>query len=153
VLALYLQQGRGLTPLQAGLVFTILAAAYLATSLRAPKLTLRYGRALIAFAALTLAGGHALLALGALQASGADSIDWLVPGLLLVGAGMGLGITPLVSTIMAHVEPHRAGSVSGLLSTMQQLGNAVGVAVTGLLFFGLLRAGVELAFEVSLVQL
>ena len=38
VLALYLQQGRGLNAVQAGLVFTILAGAYLVTSLRAPRL-------------------------------------------------------------------------------------------------------------------
>lgn len=44
----YLQDGRGLDPLAAGLVFTILATAYLGTSLRAPALTLRFGRDLIA---------------------------------------------------------------------------------------------------------
>ena len=43
VLALYLQQGRGLDALQAGLVFTILAGAYLVASMRAPALTLRSG--------------------------------------------------------------------------------------------------------------
>src|SRR5690349_1168649 len=61
VLALYLQNGRGLQPLPAGLVFTILAAAYVAASMRAPGLTARYGRGVIGFGALVLAGGHALL--------------------------------------------------------------------------------------------
>ena len=46
VLALYLQQGRGLDALQAGLVFTILAAAYLVASAYAPGLTPRLGRRL-----------------------------------------------------------------------------------------------------------
>src|SRR6185503_4164376 len=44
VLALYLQDGRGLDPVAAGLVFTILAAAYLATSLVAPALAARSPR-------------------------------------------------------------------------------------------------------------
>ncbi len=61
VLALYLQLGRGLDPLQAGLVFSVLAAAYLATSVRAPALTLRHGRRLIAAGALLLAAGEAAL--------------------------------------------------------------------------------------------
>jgi MFS family permease len=43
-LALYLQLGRGLGPLEAGLVFTILAAAYVVASGPAPALTARYGR-------------------------------------------------------------------------------------------------------------
>ena len=65
VLALYLQQGRGLSALHSGLVFTILAVAYLAASLRAPALTERYGRRVLAVGALTLAAGHGLLALAA----------------------------------------------------------------------------------------
>jgi hypothetical protein len=43
--------------------------------------------------------------------------------------------------------------VSGLLSTMQQVGNALGVAVTGVVFFGSLPAGDAVAFERSLLQL
>jgi hypothetical protein len=52
VLALYLQQGRSLDALHAGLSFSILAVAYLAASLRAPALTPRLGRDLIAAGAL-----------------------------------------------------------------------------------------------------
>jgi EmrB/QacA subfamily drug resistance transporter len=153
VLALYLQQGRGLDPLQAGLVFTILAAAYLVTSLRAPRLTLRFGRRLIAVGALTLASGHGLLLAGVADAGTGGSIALLVPGLVLVGAGMGLCITPLVSTVLANVDPQRAGAASGTLSTMQQVGNALGVAVTGVIFFGAVDGGYAHAFEVSLAQL
>ena len=58
VLALYLQQGRGLDALQAGLVFTILAAAYLVASAYAPGLTPRLGRRLPAIGGLVLAAGH-----------------------------------------------------------------------------------------------
>jgi hypothetical protein len=48
VLSLYLQQGRRLDPLQAGLVFSILAIAFVMTSLRAPRWMVRYSRRLIA---------------------------------------------------------------------------------------------------------
>lgn len=123
ILALYLQKGRGLSALQSGLVFTILASAYLVASLRAPALTMRHGRDLIAVRALTLAAGHALLVL-ALTAGGA-AISSLVPGLLLVGAGMGLTISPLTTTVLASADLQRAGVVAGVLSTMQQVGNSV----------------------------
>ena len=152
VLALYLQLGRGLSALTAGLVFSILAIAYLAASLRAPALTLRLGRDLIAAGALLLAAGEGSLLLTVVLA-GSASIGWLAPGLVLVGAGMGLGITPLTTTVMAHADPQRAGAVAGALSTMQQVGNALGVAVTGVIFFGGLARGYAHAFELSLAEL
>ena len=61
VLSLYLQDGRGLDPLDAGLVFTILAASYLAVSLRAPALTARFGRDLVLVGALLVASGDVAL--------------------------------------------------------------------------------------------
>jgi EmrB/QacA subfamily drug resistance transporter len=150
VFALYLQQGRGLDALQAGLVFTILAVAYLAASVRAPELSAKLGRRVVALGALALAGGHALLA--AAVASGAALIG-LTPALLLIGAGMGLVITPLTATVMAGVEPRQAGAAAGALSTMQQVGNAIGVALTGVIFFGAVHGGVAHAFELSLAEL
>ena len=74
--------------------------AYLAASLRAPALTLRFGRKLIAGGALTLAAGHLALLSGVAGAGPDGSIAYLTPGLLLVGAGMGLCITPLTTTKM-----------------------------------------------------
>ncbi len=151
VLALYLQKGRGLDALHAGLVFSILAVAYLVTSMRAPALTLRFGRSLIAVGAVTLALGD--IALLAAVHGDAGSIGLLAPGLVLVGAGMGLCITPLTTTVLSHADGERAGSVSGALATMQQVGNAVGVAVTGVIFFGALSNGYQRAFELALVEL
>jgi EmrB/QacA subfamily drug resistance transporter len=153
VLALYLQQGRGLDALQAGLVFTILAAAYLVASAYAPGLTPRLGRRLPAIGGLLLAAGHGLLALSVADIGVGGSVALLVPGMLLEGAGMGLVITPLTSTVLGSLEPQNAGAAAGALSTMQQVGNALGVAVTGVIFFGALDGGFGHAFEVSLLQL
>jgi hypothetical protein len=51
------------------------------------------------------------------------------------------------------VEPRHAGAASGALSTMQQVGGALGVAVTGVIFFGAVDQGFAHAFELSLIQL
>ena len=153
VLALYLQLGRGLSPLEAGGVFTLLAAAYLVTSLRAPRLAQRYGRDVIGLGALVLAVGDALLLWSVADIGTGGPILALAPGLILVGAGMGLCITPLVSIVLGAVDPRRAGAASGTLSTVQQLGNSLGVALTGLIFFGALPGGYAPAFELSLAQL
>ena len=153
VLGLYLQQGRGLSALSAGAVFTVLAAGYLATSFRAPALTMRFGRSVIAAGALIAAAGDAALWLATAHAGTSGPVAWLFPGLLLLGAGQGLCITPLTTTVLSHADPVTAGSVAGALSTAQQVGNCVGVAVTGVLFFGALGHGYGVAFERSVLQM
>ena len=153
VLGLYLQQGRGLSPLSSGAVFTILAVGYLATSFRAPALTVHFGRAVIAVGAVIAAAGDAVLYLAAAHTGTGGSVAWLFPGLILLGAGQGLCITPLTTTVLSHADPATAGSVSGALSTAQQVGNSVGVAVTGVLFFGTVSRGYGLAFERSVLEM
>src|SRR6478736_3557478 len=61
VIGLYLQQGRGLSPLAAGAVFAFLAAGYLLTSFPAPALTVRFGRSVIAAGAVLGAAGDGAL--------------------------------------------------------------------------------------------
>ena len=146
VLALWLQAGVGLSALEAGLVFSILAAAYLAASLRAAALLVRFGRTVVVAGALLLAAGHLATALALAEGTG---IAGLVPGLVLAGTGMGLCLAPLTATVLASVEPARAGAVGGLMSTLQQVGNSVGVAVVGLVFFGTADAGYNRAFGLS----
>jgi MFS family permease len=102
----------------------------------------------IAVGAVLAAAGDAALYLAT-----AHSVAWLFPGLLLLGAGQGLCITPLTTTVLSHADPATAGSVSGALSTAQQVGNSIGVAVTGLLFFGALGHGYGLAFQRSVLQM
>ncbi len=153
VLALYLQEGRGLTALQAGLVFTVLAVAYLVASMAAPAIAERRGRGVLAIGSLTLSCGHAVLlvTVGIIGVGG--SVVALFPGLLLIGAGMGLGIAPLATIILSGMRPEQAGSASGALSTMQQVGNALGVAIIGVIFFGALPSGSARAFQLSLAAL
>jgi EmrB/QacA subfamily drug resistance transporter len=154
VLALYLQRGRGLSALSAGLVFTILAVAYVAASAQAPVLTERHGgRRLLGAGALVLAVGHGLLLVTVADIGVGGSILALVPGLVAIGAGMGLVIVPLTTTIMTGIDNEHAGAASGALGTMQNVGGALGVAVTGVIFFGALHGGYAHALESSLAQL
>ena len=54
---------------------------------------------------------------------------------------------------MGSVEPRNAGTISGISSTLQQVGNAVGVALVGIIYFGRAEHGVAGAFEASLLYL
>lgn len=148
VLALYLQLGRGMSALDSGLVFTVLAAAYLVSSMRAPALVARFGRTVIVEGALVLAAGHITTLLVVARIGVHGEVLALTPGLMLTGAGMGLCLAPITATVLASVDPQRAGAVAGAMSTTQQVGNAVGVALIGVLFFGT-TGGYAHAFEVS----
>jgi EmrB/QacA subfamily drug resistance transporter len=147
VLSLYLQQGRGMSALHSGLVFTILAVAYLATSMRAPTLTATHGRQVLAIGALALAAGHALLLGAVLAVETGGSVFALAPGLILAGAGMGLVISPLATLVMNSAPAEHVGSVSGVLATAQNIGTAIGVAGIGAIFYGALGGGFAVAFE------
>jgi EmrB/QacA subfamily drug resistance transporter len=150
VLALYLQNGRGLDPLRSGLVFTVLAAAYLVASAQAPALAARYGRRAVAAGAVVFAAGHLTTLAAAVHYGLTGSVLALAPGLLLTGLGMGLCLTALMATVLASADAQQAGAVSGMLSTVQQVGNAIGVAVIGIVFFGALDGGYPHAFGLSL---
>ena len=134
-------------------MFAILAVGYLLTSLRAPALTVRFGRRVIATGAVCGAAGDLLLVLAVGHWGVGGPLVALFPGLFLLGAGQGLCITPLTTTVLSHADARTAGSISGALSTAQQVGNAIGVAVSGVIFFGLLSHGFAVAFGVSLAQM
>jgi hypothetical protein len=58
--------------------------------------------------------------------------------MLVSGLGMGIGVSSLFQTVMAGV-PHRdVGSGAGALQSFQQIGSALGIAVTGQIFFATL---------------
>lgn len=138
VFALYLQFGRGLDALDAGLVFVAIGAGYMATSSAARYVAARMGRQVIALgAALRLVAAVALIVIVSLI--GVDgSIGWLIPALVLDGAGMGLAVAPLAATVMSRMTPQHAGVASGVLDTGIQVGNALGVAIIGVVFYGVL---------------
>jgi EmrB/QacA subfamily drug resistance transporter len=153
ILALYLQEGRGLTPLEGGLMFTTLAVSYLLTSMLAPQLAQRYGKNVITWSALLLVAGHAVLIATLALIATDGSVLWLTPALIVVGAGMGLGIAPLATGMMATLTPQQAGAAAGALSTAQYVGSSLGVAVVGVAFFGSLAGGYPQALEHGLAVL
>lgn len=152
-LALYLQQGRGMSALGAGLLFTVLAVAYVAVSGPAPALTERFGRRVVAIGGACLAVGLGLSAAVVADIGTRGSLAQLVPGLLLVGVGIGLCYTPLTSIVLSRIDPAGVGAASGAMATAQQIGYALGVALTGVIFFAARPHGIAHAFVLSLLEL
>ncbi len=154
VLALYLQEGRGLGPLASGTIFMAVALPYMAGTRNAATVLQRFGaRLTLRVAALMFGAGHALVLLTVTRNGTEGSALWLIPGLAVGGVGMGMALSGLVGVTMGSVEPRNAGTISGISSTLQQVGNAVGVALVGIIYFGRAEHGVAGAFEASLLYL
>lgn len=137
-LALYLQSGLGLNAMDAGLVFTQMCAGYLLTAFGGRPLVRRLGRTALALGAVEMAAGLGLLALAVDHIGTDGAIGWLSGPLVVIGAGMGMVMVPLTEVVLAGVTPRLAGTASGMLATVQQVGNALGVAIVGTIFFGAL---------------
>ncbi|HEV2895834.1 MAG TPA: MFS transporter, partial [Actinomycetota bacterium] len=60
--------------------------------------------------------------------------------LFVCGLGLGSVVAPLVNVVLAGIRGQDTGAASGVLSTVQQVGGAVGVALIGVVFFGLLTS-------------
>jgi EmrB/QacA subfamily drug resistance transporter len=141
VLAVYLQQGLGLTALTSGVVFISIGGGYIATSIASGAVTARLGRQTVALGAALMMVALVLLIAASQHIGSTGSPWWLVPGLAVDGAGMGLIIAPLASIVLARVAPHHAGAASGVLSTVMQVGGALGIAVIGIVFYDSLGDG------------
>jgi len=136
VLALYLQQGLGLAPLPSGLMFSVLAGAFFATSMASPRFAKRWGRHAISIGAGLLAAGHALMFCIVVAQPAGSGIGAIAVALLVQGSGLGMVMAPLVARVLAGMPAAYAGVASGALATVQQVGNALGVALIGIVFYG-----------------
>jgi EmrB/QacA subfamily drug resistance transporter len=136
--ALWLQIGEHFSPLKAGLTAVAFSVGSFAGAPVAVPLAQRYGRGILASGAALMVAGIATLALLAGHVGVAGSPWPIVPGLVVAGAGLALLVVPLVNVVLAAVPVEVAGGASGLFSTAQQLGGALGVALFGTVFFGYL---------------
>ena len=136
VLTIYLQQGLGLGPLESGLVFSVIGAGFFATSLYSTRLRQLLGPQSMAIGAAVMAVGLAGIGVTVAAIGSTGNVWWLAPALLADGLGMGLVMAPLTAVVLAGLPAHQAGMASGALSTVQQIGNALGVAVVGIVFYG-----------------
>jgi predicted MFS family arabinose efflux permease len=155
LLAIYLQDGRGQSPLGAGVVFTAIGAGYLTTSMLAGRIAARIGRHAVTIGVGIMAIGLVAMAITVRSIGTTGSVAWLVPSLVVDGIGMGMALTPLASMALAYVAPRLAGAGSGILSTAMQVGGALGIALIGVVFYHAVDhgAGIPTGFANGLVFL
>ena len=139
VWTLYMQTGLGWSPLRAGLTgvpFSI--AVSVAAGLSVQKLVPRFGRNVLQAGALLMAVG-VLLYLWEAERYGMAISSWqMALPLVVMGVGMGLIVAPLTDAVLSEVPREHAGSASGLINTVQQMGNALGLGLVSVVFFGVI---------------
>jgi EmrB/QacA subfamily drug resistance transporter len=125
---LYLQQVLGYSPLRTGLAFLPmnLIMGVLSTG-AAARLVARYGTKPPLVAGLVLAAAGLAL-LGHAPAGGHFLTD-VLPGAVLLGAGAGTALAPLLLAATSDLPPSQAGLASGIANTSFMLGGALGLAV------------------------
>jgi DHA2 family methylenomycin A resistance protein-like MFS transporter len=128
VFSLYLQRVNGLSPFATGLAFLPMMGVVLPVNLVAPRVAERIG------APATIAAGATLAASGCLALLGLKpgTSYWEIgPQLTIIGAGLGLLVPPLTSTLLGSVEKSRSGIAAGVLNATRQTGSVLGVALFG----------------------
>ncbi|MEV8441835.1 MFS transporter [Actinosynnema sp. NPDC051121] len=141
VLALFLQSGLGLSPLQAGLCFVPLAVFATITSLVGRGLIAKFGLRVMTVGAAITSSSVLVIALALDLGGGGVPIWSLALATSLMGLGNGLILPSLVGVPLSAIEPAQAGAASGMLSTFQQFASVTGIAVIGTLFLAQLDGG------------
>lgn len=132
---IFLQNGLAYTAREAGLTFTSFAIAFLGSSLSSVRVQPKLGSRIINLgAALMMTGLTLLLWLTAVRGASLTGLE-LAPVLLIYGTGQGFVMPTLINTILINIKGHDAGSAAGVLTTVQQVSFATGVAVIGTVFF------------------
>ncbi|MBO0982981.1 MFS transporter [Rathayibacter sp. SD072] len=136
-ISLLWQSGLGHTALESGLVSIPFAIGSIISSSQSNRLTARLGRNVLVLGSGLLAIGLAWVWLVLLTATPDSITNWqLLAPLLIAGLGNGFFIAPNVQFIVATVDPQDAGAASGVISAIQRIGSAVGIAVIGSVLFG-----------------
>lgn len=146
--AAYLQVVRGYDAVLTGVVFTAATLGLLASSLAAERLARRRSQRSLIMAGfiVAIAGIVILIAL-----AGSSASSWaLTPGLLLIGLGLGVMLTPSVNVVQSAFPEAQQGEISGLSRSVSNLGSSIGTAVAGTILVSGLTTGAYAAAMITL---
>jgi MFS family permease len=137
VIALELRDKAGLSPLGTALLLCLMAASFVTAS-SSRRVKARVGVWWAEIGVGTLACGHLVMWAASTMDTGSPAAQLSVyaVAVLLQGLGIGLIMGQLVGTSLAKVPPQWASVGGGMASTLQQIGNSMGIAGVGLAYLG-----------------
>jgi MFS family permease len=150
VVAVFLQTVRGYNAIETGLVFTAATLGVLASSVAAERLAKRRPQRTLIMAGfvVVVAGIGLLLAL----VGASSSVIAFTPGLLLIGLGLGVMLTPSVNVVQSAFPDEQQGEISGLSRSVSNLGSSFGTALAGTILVSDLASG-NTSYVVAMIVL
>jgi MFS family permease len=139
VVSVYLQEVRGYSAIKTGVIFTAATVGILASSLAAERLAKRFPQRTLIVAGFIVTLTGVVLLLGLVPAW--DSIAAFVPGLLLLGLGLGTMLTPSVNVVQSSFPEALQGEISGLSRSISNLGSSFGTAIAGTILVSVVATG------------
>jgi MFS family permease len=139
VVAVFLQTVRGYNAIETGVIFTAATVGILVSSLAAERFAKRRSqKTLISTGFVVTVVGIGLL-LGLVEAS--SRVVAFGPGLLLIGLGLGVMLTPSVNVVQSSFPEELQGEISGLSRSISNLGSSFGTAIAGTILVSDLASG------------
>lgn len=129
IISIFLQTVKGLSAFDAGLTFLPMAISVFIFAPVAGVLATRFGPKWIITTGMILEA-VALFSLSQII-SISNPVYYLYPVLVVYGAGVGLAISQVTSTVLMSIPWQKAGVGSGAANTVRQIGSAFGIAVIG----------------------
>jgi MFS family permease len=150
VVSVFLQEVRGYSAIGTGVVFTAATVGVLVSSFAAQRLAKKYSQRtlIVAGFVITLAGIGLLL--GFVHAS--SKVVAFVPGLLLIGLGLGVMLTPSVNVVQSSFPEALQGEISGLSRSISNLGSTFGTAIAGTILVSVVALGTR-SYAVAMIVL
>ncbi|HEY7731876.1 MAG TPA: MFS transporter [Gaiellaceae bacterium] len=139
VVSVFLQEVRGYSAIKTGVIFTAATLGILASSLAAEKLARRYAQRTLIVAGFVVTVAGIALVLGLVLAW--DGVWAFVPGLALVGLGLGAMLTPSVNVVQSSFPEELQGEISGLSRSVSNLGSSFGTAIAGTILVAAISRG------------
>jgi MFS family permease len=150
VVSVFLQEVRGYSAIGTGVVFTAATVGILVSSFAAARLAKKYSqRTLIVAGFVVTLAGIALL-LGFVHVS--SKVVAFVPGLLLIGLGLGVMLTPSVNVVQSSFPEALQGEISGLSRSVSNLGSTFGTAIAGTILVSVVATGTR-SYAVAMIVL
>jgi MFS family permease len=150
VVSVFLQEVRGYSAIKTGVIFTATTLGILVSSLAAEHLAKRYPQRTLIIAGFVVTLAGIVLLLGLVRAT--ESIAAFVPGLLLIGLGLGGMLTPSVNVVQSSFPEELQGEISGLSRSVSNLGSSVGTAIAGTILISVVATG-NRAYAIAMVTL
>jgi MFS family permease len=139
VVSVFLQEVRGYNAIQTGAIFTAETVGILLASLAAGRLARRRPqRTLIVAGFIGAIVGIALL-IGIVLAW--SNVFAFVPGLFVIGIGLGVMLTPSVNVVQSAFPESQQGEISGLSRSISNLGSSMGTAIAGTILVSAVATG------------